>query len=122
MIEWFTWTQIVIGLVVGLVCIGFAIAKQGPNDVMIGGLALVELGLLAQLVVAIIAPSAGNPPTGSLLEFWMYLVTALIIPPAAVFWALIERGRWSSVILAVAAMAIAVMVLRMHTIWLVQVA
>lgn len=120
MIEWFTWTQIVLGLVVGLTCIGFALARKGPNDLMLAGIALVELGLIAQVVIAIIAPGAGNPPTGNLLEFWMYLVTAVIIPPLAVIWALIERSRWASIILAVAAMAIAVMVLRMHAIWFMQ--
>ncbi len=122
MIEWFTWAQIILGLIVGLTCIGFAIARQGPNDLMVGGVALIELVLVAQAVVAIVAPNVGNEPTGSLLEFWMYLGTALVIPPAAIVWALIERSRWASLILAVAAMAIAVMMLRMHTIWVVQLA
>ena len=122
MIEWFTWAQIILGLIVGLTCIGFAIARQGPNDLMVGGVALIELVLIAQVVVAIVAPNVGNLPTGSLLEFWMYLGTALVIPPAAIVWALIERSRWASLILAVAAMAIAVMVLRMHAIWVVQLA
>lgn len=120
MIEWFSWAQIIFCLVVGLVCIGFAIARQGPNDVMVGGVVLIELALIAQLVMGIVAPTVGNHPTGNLLEFWMYLVTALIIPPAAIIWALIERSRWASLILAVAAMSIAVMVLRMQTIWFVQ--
>ena len=40
-----------------------------------------------QLVVAIAAPAFGNEPTGSLLEFYIYLVGALLLPPAAVFWA-----------------------------------
>ena len=122
MIEWFSWAQIVLGVVVGLVCIGFAIAGRGPNDLMVVGVALVELLLIAQVVLGIVGPNVGNHPTGSLLEYWMYLVTALIIPPAAVFWALIERSRWASLILAVAAMAVAVMVLRMHAIWFVQLA
>jgi hypothetical protein len=46
------------------------------------------------------------------------VITALLIPPAAVFWALIERNsRWSTVVLAVAALSIAVMLVRMHQIW-----
>ena len=35
---------------------------------------------------------------------------AVQIPPAAVAWALIERGRWSTVVMGVASFAIAVMV------------
>ena len=81
-----------------------------------------ELLLLAQIVIAIIAPFAGNPPTGSLLEFWVYLISAALLPVAAVFWALLERSRWSTVIMGIAALAVAVMVWRMQVIWTVQVA
>ena len=71
---------------------------------------LVEVLLLAQIVIAIIAPraSATRRPATS-LEFWVYLIAALLIPPLAVFWALIERTRWSTVVLGVAALAVAVM-------------
>ena len=72
--------------------------------------------------IAIVAPFAGNPPTGSLLEFWVYLVSAVLLPPAAVFWALLERSRWSTVIMGVAALSVAVMVWRMQVIWTIQVA
>ena len=50
-------------------------------------------------------------------QFYVYLISALLIPPLAVFWALIERTRWSTVVLGVAAFAIAVMVVRMQQIW-----
>ena len=40
----------------------------------------------------------------------------------AVLWALMERSRWSTVILGVAAIAVAIMVWRMHVIWTVQIA
>lgn len=122
MIEWLMWGEVVLALVVGLLCIGFAIAGKGPNDVTVLGLALVELAVLVQVVVAAIAPAVGNHPTGSLLEFWMYLGTAVIIPPAAIVWGIIERNRWASLILATAALAIAVMLWRMYTIWMFQVA
>lgn len=120
MIDWLTWTQIIIGLIVGFAGIGYAVARKGPNDYLVGGIALLELALLVQVVVGIVQPAVGNGPTGSLLEFWMYLITAVIIPPAAVIWALIERSRWASLVLAVAGMSIAIMVWRMHTIWFFQ--
>jgi len=74
------------------------------------------------VVVALIAPAAGNSPSGSLLEFWVYLVSAVLIPPAAVLWALIDRDRWSTAVIGVACLAIAVMVYRMGQIWFVQTA
>jgi hypothetical protein len=116
----FTLVQVAVAVVVGLICVAFGLTRRPPNDVTLIGLALVELLLVAQVVVAIVAPGAGNPPIGNPVEFAVYLITALIIPPLAVFWGLIERSRWSSVVLGVAALAVAVMVYRMQQIWAVQ--
>lgn len=120
MIDWFTWTIVGVSLAVGLTCIGFTVAGKGPRDLTVLGVVLVELLVIAQIVMAIIAPGAGNPPTGNPLEFWMYLVTAAIIPPAAIVWALMERTRWGSLILAVAGLAICIMTVRMWAIWTIQ--
>ncbi len=122
MIEWFTIVQIVVAVIAGLTCLVLGFAKRLPNDLTLGATAVVEVLLIVQVVIALIAPALGNHPTGSLLEFWVYLVSAVLIPPAAGFWALIERNRWSTVILGVACLAIAVMTYRMGQIWFVQVA
>jgi len=117
----FTIVQVAIAVAAGLLCVVLGLANRRPSDLSVGSLALVELLLLAQVVIAIVAPFAGNSPSGSALEFWVYLVSAVLIPPAAVFWALVERSRWSTVILGVAALLVAVMVWRMQVIWTVQV-
>ncbi|MET0813473.1 MAG: hypothetical protein ABWY03_10480 [Microbacterium sp.] len=122
MILWFTLAQVAVAVVAGLLCVVLGLAGRRPSDLSVGSLALVELLLVAQIVMAIIAPLVGNPPTGSALEFWVYLISAALLPIAAVFWALLERSRWSTVIMGIAALAIAVMVWRMHVIWTVQVA
>lgn len=123
MIEWLTTVILAVSIAAGLLCIVLGLIGKTPNDVTLGALALVDLLLIAQLVVAIIAPATGNAPTGSMLEFFVYLVTAILLPPVAVLWGLLERGsRWSTVTLGVTALAVAVMVYRMHQIWFVQVA
>ncbi len=122
MIEWFTLVQLGVAVVAGLLCLVMGLAGRIPSDITMGVTALVELFLLIQLVMAIVAPAVGNSPTGSALEFWVYLVSAVLVPPAAVFWGLIERTRWSTVILGVACLAVAVMVYRMGQIWTVQLA
>ncbi len=122
MILWFTLAQVIVAVAAGLFCAVVGLAGRRPSDFTVGSLALVELLLLAQIVVAIIAPLVGNPPTGSMLEYWVYLVSAALLPPAAVLWALLERSRWSTVIMGIAALSVAVMVWRMHVIWTVQVA
>lgn len=120
MILWFTIAQIVVASAAGLFALVAGLAGRRPGDATVGGLALVELLLVAQIVIAIVAPFAGNPPTGSLLEFWVYLVSAALLPPAGVAWALVERSRWSTVVMGVAALSVAIMVWRMYVIWTAQ--
>jgi len=120
MILWFAIVQVAVAVVAGLLCVGIGLAGRRPSDLTVGSLALVELLLLAQVVIGIVAPLTGNPPSGSLLEFWVYLVSAALLPPAAVLWALLERSRWSTVIMGIAALSVAVMVWRMEVIWTVQ--
>ncbi|MEZ3159866.1 hypothetical protein AB1K54_04875 [Microbacterium sp. BWT-B31] len=122
MILWFTIVQVVLACAAGVLCVVLGLAGRRPSDLTVGALALIEVLLIAQIVIAIVAPLAGNPPTGSALEFWVYLVSAALLPIAGVGWALVERSRWSTVIMGIAALAVAVMVWRMHAIWTIQVA
>jgi hypothetical protein len=122
MIEWFTWLQVWVAIAAGLFCLVLGLLRRQPNDYSLGATLLVELLLVGQLVVAIVAPLVGNPPRGSLPEFYIYLVSALLLPPLAGFWALLERNRWATVVLGVVCLAVAVMVYRMYQIWVFQVA
>jgi hypothetical protein len=122
MILWFTIAQIAVAVVAGVFCLVVGLIGRRPSDFTVGALALVEALLIVQVIAAIIAPLAGNPPTGDLLEYWVYLVSAVLLPVGAVLWALMERSRWSTVVLGVAALAIAIMLWRMQVIWSVQIA
>jgi hypothetical protein len=109
-----------VAVLAGLLCLVVGFIGRPPNDLTLGAVALVELLLVAQLVVTIVAPIVGNEPSGSLGEFYIYLISALLLPAAGGFWALIERTRWSTVVLGVVGLAIAVMTYRMGQIWFVQ--
>lgn len=122
MIFWFTITLVVISVLAGLLCLVLGLAGRRPSDWSVGSLALIEVLLIAQVVIAIVAPLAGNPPSGSLLEYWVYLVSAVLLVFGGAAWALLERSRWSTVIMGVVALSIAVMVWRMHIIWTIQLA
>ncbi len=117
MILGFTLAQVAVATAACLLCVILGLSGRRPSDVSVGSLAVTEVLLVGQLVVAVVAPAFGNTPSGSLLEYGVYLVSALLIPPAAVFWALVERSRWSTVIMGVAAMAVAIMIWRMQVIW-----
>ncbi|MFW8745560.1 hypothetical protein [Mesorhizobium japonicum] len=122
MIFAFAIVQVAVAAVVAVLCVVLGLLGRKPSDLTLGATVLIELLLIAQLVVAIVAPAVGNPSRGSALEFYVYLVTALLIPVLGVVWALLERTRWSTVVLGIAAFAIAVMVYRMYQIWALQVA
>jgi len=121
-IAWFAWLHVAIASAAAVVAFGYAVAKKTPNDYTLGSTLLVGVLLVVQIVVSIAAPFLGNTPTGDALEYWMYLITAVLMVPAALIWSLIERTVVSNVILGVVAGSIAVMVARMHQIWFVQIA
>jgi hypothetical protein len=121
-IDVFTIILIAVSTLAGVLAVVLGLIGRKPSDLTILALVLVEVLLIAQVVIAIVAPLVGNPPTGNLGEFWVYLATACLMPPAAIAWALAERSRWSTVVLGVGALAIAVMAYRMNQIWNVQLA
>ena len=122
MIIGFTIVLVGAAVLAGLLCVTLGLAGRKPADLTVIALVVVEVLLLAQIVIALIAPAVGNPPSGNPAEFWLYLITAAIIPPLALVWALTDRTRWSTVVLGVGALAVAVMAYRMHQIWTVQLA
>jgi hypothetical protein len=117
MIEWAYQAQFVVALAVGLFCIILGLINRPPSWWSVGSVALVEALLLVQLVWSIFLVASGNQAKGDTVEFFGYIITALIVPPAAVGWAIIDRSRWSTVVLGVSGLTIAVMLARMWQIW-----
>lgn len=115
--ELFFEIQAWLALVVGLVLLGFGAAKRKPSLVSIGALGLVELGLLVQLISTILMVVEGARAKGDTIEFFAYVLVAIVVPLGAAFWALIERTRWSTFVLGVGALTVAIMLVRMHQIW-----
>jgi hypothetical protein len=119
-ITWYTVAQVAVAVVAGVLCLVVGAIGRKPSDLTVLPTALVEVLLVVQLVIAIAAPAVGNPPSGNLIEYYAYLLSGLVIPPLAIFWALVERTRWSTIILGASCLAIAIMVYRMDVIWNVQ--
>lgn len=112
-----TWIQFAVAVAAAVLCLVFAARKRTPTDLTAGAVVVVEILLLLQLVGALIAPAFGLAIAGDPLEFWMYVVVALLIPPAGIVWAMIDRAPSANVVLAVAAFTVGVMVVRMQQIW-----
>lgn len=118
MIEWFYLTQLAAATLIGALLVSMGLlAKRKPSGFSVGATALVELLLLAQFVVSIALVISGASAKQDTVEFFAYLIVALMIPIGAAFWALIERTRWSTVVLGVAGLTLAVMLVRMNQIW-----
>lgn len=120
MIEWFTTIAIVVSVIAGLIALVLGGIGRRPDDYSVLATAAVALVLIVQIVIGIVAPFVGNEPTGDIVEWWIYLVTALVLPVAAIAWALVDRTRWATIVMGVASLAVAVMVFRMNQIWFVQ--
>ena len=120
MIEWLTLVQLLVAVVGGATALLLGLIGRRPSDLTMAFTGVVALLLIVQLAVAIAAPLVGNEPSGSLVEFYIYLISALFLPFGAGFWALVDRSRWSTVILGVACLAVAVMLYRMSQIWFIQ--
>lgn len=117
MITWYWIATVAVSLVAAVVCLVEGLRKRGPNDYTMGATLLIALMLIVQVVISIVAPFTGNPPVGDPLEFWMYLIVALALPIGAGIWALVDKTRWANIVLAVVAVSVAVMTLRMSVIW-----
>jgi hypothetical protein len=122
MIDWFTAVQIGVAVTGGILAVALGLMGRRPSDLTMAFAGVVALLLIVQLAVTIAGPLTGNEPTGSLFEFYIYLLSAILVPVGAGFWALIDRTRWSTVILGVAQLSVAIMLYRMGQIWFFQVA
>jgi hypothetical protein len=116
-VDGFFITGAVITLVSTLICVVAALIRQPPNDITILAVAAVELFLLVYGVAAIIRQFGGEAVAGETWEFWGYWLTALLVPVAAFWWAILERSRWSNLVLGAVGLTVLVMLYRMEQIW-----
>ena len=108
---------LVVGLVSTVLCLAAGVLNKAPNDTTILSVAAVELSLLVYLAGSIVRVAGGEQIAGEPWEFWGYLLTALLLPVGAVYWAILERTRWSNFVLAAVGVTALVMAARMNQIW-----
>ncbi len=107
-----------------LICLGSAgvalllgILQRPPSWWSVGTAITVETALIIQLVWSIVLVSSGQAAVGDILEYFGYIITALLVPPAAVVWAIFERTKWSTLVIGLSSLTVAIMVVRMWQIW-----
>lgn len=116
MTDWLTWLVIGAGLVVLAVVAVLIVRDEEPQDRTFVLLGLAELLVLLQLVYGCVALARTDDAVEGVV-FVSYLVGNAIALPIGAFWSLVERTRWGTAVLAVAAFTVIALQLRLETIW-----
>jgi hypothetical protein len=106
-----------VSLAAGAFSLVLALLRREPSWWSVGSAALTELALLGQLVFSIVLVSSGASAKGDTVEYFGYIITALLVPVGSVVWAVFERTKWSTLVIGLASFTVAVMVVRMWQIW-----
>jgi hypothetical protein len=105
---------VVAALVVG-VGLASTLARRRIGLVHLAGAAVLEVLLLVQAVLALMAMDDDTPADAP--TFLAYLSGIVLVPVAGVLWARSELSRWAGTVLAVAGAAAGVMVWRLLDLW-----
>ena len=87
-----------------------------PGRGLLRGLLSLQALLLGQAAIAVVRLLGGERPA-SVASFVGYLVVSALIVPLAMYWALEERTRWSTLVLAVACLTVSVLIGRLLMVW-----
>lgn len=91
--------------------------RRHPADSAILSLAAIELYLIAYGIYAGIRQLSGATVVGEAWEFWGYVLTALFLPVGVFIWAVIDKTRWSNLVMSFVGLVVFVMVYRLEEIW-----
>ena len=117
MLEWWYLAQLWYLIPAGLLLIGMGLIGKKPSGFSISILAIGEFGLLMQLIASITLVILGARAVTDTWEFFGYLIVALMVPVGGGLWALVERSKWSQVVMGATLLTVAVMLVRMVQIW-----
>ena len=118
MIEFWFWFQLWTYLAAGVVSLVMTVFSKHLHSVTLIAQMAVLAGLVLQLLLSSGLAIFGERAATSTLEFFGYLIVALMVSVGAIIWGLIDReNRWSNAVLALAAFTIAVMIIRMQQLW-----
>lgn len=117
MLEWWYQAQLWFGVVAGLLLVVMGLIGRKPSGFSLALIAGSEFGLLMQLIASITLVILGERAKLDTWEFFGYLIVALMVPVAAAIWALIDRNRWSTVVMGAGILTVTVMLVRMQQIW-----
>ena len=105
-----------VAVVLAVLGIASTIARRRIGLLHLGVAAVLEVLLLVQAVLAVVAMAGGNTPPET-ATFAGYLAGVVLVPVAGSLWARNEQTRWAGTVIAVAAAVVAVMIWRLLQLW-----
>lgn len=114
--DWLTGAVLVLAGAACVVLLMLLVRDEPAQDRTFAFLGVVEVAVLVQLVVGIVALSRTGDDVSAVL-FVSYLVGNLVALPIGVFWSLAERNRAGTAVLLVATFTVLALQLRLETIW-----
>ncbi|MEY3028789.1 MAG: hypothetical protein RL198_186 [Actinomycetota bacterium] len=117
MIEWFFWLSFWVALGIGAWLLLLGVFARPPSGFSVALIATVEGLLVIQLVISVTLVIGGASAATDTVEFFGYLIVALLVPLAGFVWAILDRTRWSTIVLAATALVVWVMLIRMQQLW-----
>lgn len=94
----------------------YVVRDRQPGRLLFGALATLEVALLVVAVVGLVQLATTDRDVDR-LPLGAYLVTMLLLVPAATLWARVERTRFGTAIIILACLAVPVMTSRAQEIW-----
>ncbi|WP_237224558.1 hypothetical protein [Rothia nasisuis] len=113
---WF-WVCALLGAASFFICLIRFFRGAVPDDWSQGSVIVLEAFLVIYLVGSIIMQAVMGGPSGDWLEYYGYLLTAMIIPVGTFIWSLAERTHWSTLVLGLTGPVLIIMVHRMNMLW-----
>jgi hypothetical protein len=110
---------IVASLLLAAGCL-FATWRHRPTGrILVAAVTLVEIAVLVQVVLAAVRLAGGDGPEGTrdVATFIGYLIGTSIILPATAAWSIVDRTRWGPGVIAVGALVLPVLIVRLQQIW-----
>ena len=110
-------------IVLGAICLVTAIwllvliaLDRLPGDLLYGTLAVIEIGLVVQLVIGVVRV-AGDHGGLNVAAYLGYLIGSLLVLPIAFVWSAGERTRSGTGVLLVGVVAVAFLFVRLQQLW-----
>ena len=111
-------TAVYLGCLALFLATAFHVARAWrPTDWLVGGLAVLELTLVVQLVAGVVLLAGDRSAEGGAVTFVGYLIGTLLVLPAGLAWALGEPGRAGTAVLLIALGVVAFLELRLDQVW-----